>query len=188
METNQQREDKKMVYEIGCLFVPIISDKDVLTEVSKIKSILEELDCNFLSGDGPDMKELAYSMKKMIDGEKHLFAKAYFVWLKFTADSDKLVDLKKDLDKNENILRYILIKTVKEDMLISSQKKILSKITDEKNRKSVKPIKIIKKEEVPVEILDNNDTSDKEEVNKVEDKDLVEEKGLDDTIDKLVIK
>ena len=182
MKTDQKEEKEGMVYEIGCLFVPIISDKDVLTEVSKVKSFLEKLDCNFLLGDGPDMKELAYPMKKVVDGEKHLFTKAYFVWLKFTADPDKLIDLKKDLDKDENILRYILIKTVKEDMLISGQKKVLSKVTDEKMKKSVKPVKIVK-EEAPVEVVNDSDISDdKKEIDKVEEKDL------DDTIDKLVIK
>ena len=120
MKTDQQEENRNTVYEIGCLFVPIISDKDVLTEVSKIKSSLEKLDCDFLSGDGPDTKELAYPMKKMIDGEKHLFVKAYFVWLKFTANSDKLIGLKEGLDKNKNILRYLLIRTIKKDILVLS--------------------------------------------------------------------
>jgi len=181
MKTDQQEENRNTVYEIGCLFVPIISDKDVLTEVSKIKSSLEKLDCDFLSGDGPDTKELAYPMKKMIDGEKHLFVKAYFVWLKFTANSDKLIGLKEGLDKNKNILRYILIKTIKEDVLVSDQKRILSKIIDEKNKKPIKPVKIIKKEEVtPIDILGG--------VSKDKGVSKLEEKDLDDTIDKLVIK
>jgi len=177
MKTDQQEENKNIVYEIGCLFVPIISDKDVLTEVSMIKSFLEKLGCNFLSGDGPNLKELSYSMEKIIDGEKHFFTKAYFVWLKFIANTDKLADLKKNLDENKNILRYILVKTVEKDSLTSDQRKVFSKTVEDKGKKVIKPAKIVKKE-APLVI----ETSENEKIKGVEEKDL------DDKIDKLVIK
>jgi len=175
MKTGKQEEKKEIVYEIGCLFVPIISDKDVLTEVSNVKELLIKLGFEFLSGDGPKMRDLAYPMKKAMAGKKNLFEKAYFVWLKFMANSDKLANLKKDLDKNENILRYILIKTVKKDILISEQKKTPSRISTEgKEQKIIKPAKVLKTEDPStVEVL-----KESEEV----------ERDLDDTIDKLVIK
>ncbi len=177
MRTDQQKENKNIVYEIGCLFVPIISDKDVLAEVSVIKSSLEKFGCNFLSGDGPNLKELSYPMKKIIDGEKHFFTKAYFVWLKFIANTDKLVDLKKDLDENKNILRYILVKTVEKDSLTSNQRKVFSRTTGEKEKKVIKPAKIVKIEDpLVIKITENEEIKG------------VEEKDLDDKIDKLVIK
>ena len=178
MKTSEQEDVKNNIYEIGCLFVPVISDKDVLNEVSNIKSLLEGLKCEFLSGDGPNMKELAYPMKKIMAGDKHLFKEAYFVWLKFTADSDKMEALKKDLDKYENILRYILIKTVKEDILVSNQKKVFAKVQDEKEKKVIKPAKVVTLEESTIELAENK------EVEKPE----AEKKDLDETIDKLVIK
>ncbi len=175
MKTEKQEENKDIVYEVGCLFVPIISDKDVLTEVSNIKDLLVKFDFEFLSGDGPKMRDLAYSMKKMIDGKKNLFDKAYFVWLKFIANPDELDGLKKELDKNENILRYILIKTVKKDILVSEQKKVPSRTSETKEKKEIKPARVTKVVEEPFIVADS-------EV-KVEEK-----KDLDDTIDKLVIK
>lgn len=174
MKKEEQENNKSTVYEIGCLFVPIITDKDVLEEVSNIKITLEKLGCEFISGDGPTMKSLAYPMKKMIEGEKHLFKEAYFVWLKFNAVSDKMADLKKDLDKNVNILRYLKIKTVKEDVFASNQKKVLtSKPQEEKTTKVIKPAKIVKaSESTPVETIKEKEKST----------------DLDETIDKLVIK
>ncbi len=177
---NQQDENEGAVYEVGCLFVPIISDKDVLLEVSNIKLSLEKLGFNFLSGAGPNRLELAYSMKKITGNEKHLFAEAYFVWLKFKAISNKLVELKKDLDKNSNILRYLLMKTTEEDSLVSFQKKLVTKVSSEKekDKKEIKPIKITK-------IIQEDERN---VLSKISEKEKVKEKDLDETIDKLVIK
>jgi len=176
MKTSEQDSIKDNIYEIGCLFVPIISDKDVLIEVSNIKSVLEKVGGEFLSGDGPNMKELAYPMKKVLAGDKHLFKEAYFVWLKFKADSDKIDLLREGLDKYENILRYILIKTIKEDLLISNQKKVFAKVQEDK---VIKPAKVVKPNDP---ILDESSNTDKIE------EPVVEKKDLDETIDKLVIK
>lgn len=173
-EINQTEENKGPVYEIGCLFIPIISDKDVLTEVANVKSVLEKLDCEFLSGAGPDLLDLAYPMKKMIGGEKNLFNEAYFVWLKFRTAPEKLLDLKKDLDKNNSLLRYLLMKTTEEDSLVS-QKKILSKVSEEKE---IKPVKIAKPVSIDEEVPLSETFVEKE----------VEGIDLDETIDKLVIK
>ena len=174
MKTVQSGEKEKsdLVYEVGCLFVPLISDKDILGEVAKIKSILEKLGLVFLSGDGPKMKELTYPMKKIVAGEKHLFEEAYFVWLKFLAEADKLADLKKDLDKIDTLIRYLLIKTVKEDTFVSNPKKVM--LENLENKKIIKPAKVVKSEE-PL-LVDSS-----EEVEE-------EERDLDETIDKLVIK
>ncbi len=174
MKTEKQEENKNIIYEAGCLFLPIVSDKDVLTEVSNIKKSLEKLGFEFLSGDGPNMRDLAYPMKKIIDGKKTLFEKAYFVWLKFKADPEKLAELKIDLDKNENLLRYLLIKTVEKDILVSEQKKVLARISEEKKQRAIKPAKVTKVEESK-EVVAPEETKE-------------EKKDLDDTIDKLVIK
>lgn len=181
MKTNQQEEEgKRAVYEIGCLFVPTISDKEVLTEVSNVKSFLEKLGFEFLSGAGPNLLELAYSMKKVIENEKHSFNGAYFVWLKFKALSEKLSDFKKDLDKNNNLLRYLLMKTTEEDSLVSSQKKVLTNVAEEKekNKKELKPVKIAK-----IALAEEENS-----LPEITEKEAEEEKDLDETIDKLVIK
>ncbi|MEA2112613.1 MAG: 30S ribosomal protein S6 [Patescibacteria group bacterium] len=183
MKTEKQEENKNIVYEAGCLFLPIVSDKDVLAEVSNIKKSLEKLGFEFLSGDGPNMRDLAYPMEKMVDGKKNLFEKAYFVWLKFKADPEKLADLKVDLDENKNLLRYLLIKTIEKDILVSDQKKILAKISEEKQQKAIKPAKVTR-----VEKPETVETKDGKEPSSAEATDGREKKDLDDTIDKLVIK
>lgn len=178
-EANKQKE-KNNIYEIGCLLAPIVSDKDALAEVSNIKSYIEKAAGGFLSGDGPQKKVLAYPIKKMIGGKKHSFDSAYFAWLKFTAEREKLASLKKDLDKNENILRHLLTRALEKDTLVSDSKRFLSKVSSRKESGPVKPVKIVKPQE--------KTEAEKDKIPEKDAKKTEEEKDLDKTIEKLVIK
>lgn len=178
-------EKEKQIYEIGYLIIPSISEEDVLNEVVKIKAILEKQGAGFLSGGEPKLINLAYPVSKMFDAEKQIFEKAYFAWIKFEIEVDKLLKVKTELDKYKNILRYLLIKTIKKDVLIGDNKKTLSvkkdvSIVDKEKEKEVEPVKIVPKNEGK----DLNLSEDKED-KKITEK---EEKELDETIDNLIIK
>lgn len=178
-KTETSNANEANVYEIGYLLMPGISNEDILSEVSNIKSILEKRKCVFLSGDEPQMKTLAYPMAKAVDGVKHIFDKAYFAWMKFEIAQEKLADLKKELDKYENILRYLLVNAPKKDTLVSDSKKFSFMKTDK--HKVIKPVKIVAaKKTVVVSPADGTE--------KVSEKNLKAGKQLDETIDKLVIK
>ena len=172
---------EKQIYEIGYLVIPNVSEEEVLTEVANIKAILEKKEATFLSGDEPKFINLSYSISKMFGAEKQVFEKAYFAWMKFEVEISNLVKIKEELDKYQNILRYLLIKTLKKDTLVSENKKIfLAKkeieIVDEEKEKKVKPVKIVEKVDVP----------EKKEEEVVEDKKIKED--LDEIIDNLIIK
>ncbi|MCK4918184.1 MAG: 30S ribosomal protein S6 [Candidatus Pacebacteria bacterium] len=173
---------EKVIYEIGYLVIPNVSDEEVLTEVANIKLILEKEGATFLSGDEPKLIDLAYPVSKIFNTEKQIFEKAYFAWIKFEVEVDKLVKIKAELDKYENILRYLLIKALKESALISDNKKPSFTKKDEIiEEKQIKPVEIIKKE-------DSSETDIKkvEDVNDAEKEKSKEE--LDETIDNLIIK
>ena len=61
----------------------------------------------------------AYSIKKAANGIKRNFDTAYFGWIKFDAGDAPIAKIKKFFDENENILRFLLINTVREDTLYS---------------------------------------------------------------------
>ena len=179
----------KQIYEIGFLVLPSISEDDVLTEVANIKAILEKQGADFLSGDEPKLIELAYPISKTFGAEKQIFEKGYFAWMKFEMEVGKLAELKLELDKYENILRYLLIKTIKKDVLVSDNKRAsFAKkdvtITDKEKEKEIEPVKIVKKKEVQ-----NQDVEAKEvEEERSDEKEQKEKEDLDETIDNLIIK
>ena len=45
------------------------------------------------------------------------FKTAYFGWIKFMMDSDKVTELKKRLDLDSNFVRFLILKTVKENTI-----------------------------------------------------------------------
>jgi ribosomal protein S6 len=65
----------------------------------------------------PKMINLAYSMTKVVSNVRNKFNTAYFGWIKFTMDGDKVLDLKKKLDLDPNFIRFLILKTVKENTL-----------------------------------------------------------------------
>ena len=110
-------------YELGYLLVPTISSDEILSEVANLKSILEKQESIFLSGDEPKLKKLAYSITKIIAGEKRIFETAYFAWMKFEINREKLAGLDKELAGYEHLLRYLLTRAPKKDNLASQSKK-----------------------------------------------------------------
>ena len=197
--TDAKEKIENNIYEIGYLLDSRIADDKILKEVANIKSILEKNDCVFLSGDEPKLKELEYSISKVVAGEKQIYDKAYFAWMKFKVAKENMTNLKIDLDKYENIVRYLFINTVEKDSLISNSKKFnftrMGKGKEIDETKIVKPVKIVKKE-----TKTETETEIKKETEKETDAEQVEtktetkideskaEQQLDETIDKLIIK
>jgi hypothetical protein len=60
-------------------------------------------------------------MKKVIANIHTKFNSAYFGWIKFTMDSDKILELKKKLDLDPNFIRFLILKTVKENTIAAKR-------------------------------------------------------------------
>ena len=114
------KEDSK-VYEIGFHIAPIVGDEKVAYEVSLIKSALENIKAEVIGEDFPRLRVLAYSLSKAIGGSKKTFKEAYFGWIKFEAGASEVASLNKEIEKLENILRFLIIKTVKENTLYGNK-------------------------------------------------------------------
>ncbi|MCK5021659.1 MAG: 30S ribosomal protein S6 [Candidatus Pacebacteria bacterium] len=176
----EENISKNDIYEIGYLLVSNILEDEILKEVANLKSILEKQKSTFMSGDEPKLINLAYPMSKMIDGEKQIFDKAYFAWIKFRIDVEKLDVFKKELDKYQNILRYLLIKTLEKDTMMSDSKK---SVFVQKDKSITQEGKVIE----PLKIVEKDSHQENEEV-KITEKEKKEKKDLDETIDNLIIK
>ena len=106
------------VYEVGYHILPIVAEVDLDAEVSLIRSLINKVNGEVIKEGAPRLLDLAYSMSKVIDNKRSEFDKAYFGWIKFTASPDNIASIKKSLEENRNILRFILISTVKEDTVV----------------------------------------------------------------------
>ena len=123
------------VYELGIHLLPSLSEADVQIEFSKIKSNIEKLDGEIISESIPQMFNLAYEIPKTLKAQKKWYETAYFGWVKFELDSSKLAVFEKFVKELEETLRYLIVKTVRENTLVA--KDILPNYDDEVNSKEV---------------------------------------------------
>lgn len=114
------------VYEVSYLFLPNISEEQIVGKVLALKEMIKSLGGILISDENPIYIELAYEMTKIVLTTRHKVQSGYFGWIKFEVSSEQIGSIKKSLDSNDNILRYLIIKTVRENTLLSG-KMILKK-------------------------------------------------------------
>lgn len=114
---NINQDKRQKVYEVGYLILPSVPEEHVAAEVQNVKNLVEKHGGAFVTEDFPKLRQLAYSMKKLINGRHLKFDKAYFGWVKFETNPVEVPALKAGLEKLENLLRFLLIETVRENTL-----------------------------------------------------------------------
>ena len=141
------------VYELGIHLLPSLSEADVQIEFSKIKSNIEKLDGEIISESIPRMFNLAYEIPKTLKAQKKWYETAYFGWVKFELDSSKLAVFEKFVKELEETLRYLIVKTVRENTLVA--KDILPNYDDEVLLKEVDVVDAIAPtEEVVADVVE----------------------------------
>lgn len=122
MEKSDSNQDKRIkIYEVGYLLVPTISEEHLAAEVQNIKSLIEKYEGVFITEDFPKLRQLAYTMRKAVSGQTLKFDKAHFGWIKFELNPNAASALQHELEKNVNILRVMVIQTVRENTLYTQK-------------------------------------------------------------------
>ena len=122
-ENELDKEDSgSRVYELGYLLVPTIAGEDIPKTYGDLKElIMATFHGVIISDEIPKMITLAYPMQKVISNVRNKFSTAYFGWTKFTMDSKQILELKKRLDLDSQIIRFLIIKTVKENTIATKR-------------------------------------------------------------------
>ena len=112
---------KVSVYEVGYLMVPSIAEENLGGEVTEFKDMLREQGATFVSDEYPKMMELAYEMSRSIANKKQKYSYGYFGWVKFECTPEHARVIKNALEKNEKLIRYLMIKTDRESTMSSKR-------------------------------------------------------------------
>ncbi len=107
----------KTIYEIGYNLIPTISEEEVAKQVGAIKEKITSLGGIIISDEYPNLIKLAYEMTKEIENKNVRFTSAYFGWVKFELDPSMIAEINKMADNTLSVLRYIVIKTVRENTI-----------------------------------------------------------------------
>ena len=114
--TDEKSSDNR-IYELGYLLVPTIPTDDVSVVYGNLKELVTSSHGEIIADETPRMIQLAYTMRKVISNISNKFNTAYFGWTKFAMDGNEVVELKKKLDLDSNIIRFLILKTVRENTI-----------------------------------------------------------------------
>lgn len=109
------------VYELGYLLVPTLTEENFPIVYNGLKDLVSSFGGEYISDEMPKMIPLAYSMLKVVSNVRSKFNTAYFGWIKFYMDKEKVGELKKKLDFDANVIRFLILKTVKENTVASKR-------------------------------------------------------------------
>jgi ribosomal protein S6 len=125
----EHTEDNMQVYEAGFLLVPTLPEEKLPGEFDAIKKLVSEHGGTIISEEMPKSRSLSYSMTKVVETKRYKFNEAYFGWVKFELSRSALAEVEKGLKVNTSVLRYLLIKTVRENTLYTPR--IIKKATED---------------------------------------------------------
>jgi len=115
------QSDAVTVYEISYLILPSLDQTKVDQNVATLKSLVEAQGGVHVSDESPVFIDLAYSITKVVGVTRHKSTTGYFGWMKFELSQTMIENVKKALDASETVMRYLIIKTVRENTLLNGK-------------------------------------------------------------------
>ena len=109
--------ETRPIYEVGYQVAPS-SDEAAATKVTEaIRAQLEKNDAEIINEGAPTRMRLAYTVERVTTGKHEKFDEAYFGFIKFAVDREHVVLLQEMLHNNHEILRSLIVETVREDLI-----------------------------------------------------------------------
>ena len=161
IQEDQQLDNR--VYELGFHFVPTIAEDEVAVQFSHLKSLIEKRGGQFIAEEMPKFKNLAYPISKKVKAETKNHLSSYFGWVKFEINPEEIIALEKEIKAFGPMLRFLLIKTVKESTFLGAVAEI-----------KVDSSKAVKIADESLEDISSEDVVDDESGEVKEDKEVID--------------
>ncbi len=110
-----EKETEARIYELGYLLVGSMPEENVAAKVGAIKDLVEGKGSVSVSEEFPRRITLGYEMSRIIGNKKTWFTEGYFGWMKFEMDPAMTEEVSALLKRDEDVLRFLFIKTVREN-------------------------------------------------------------------------
>lgn len=120
-QANSPKETRP-IYEIGFHVVPSLDEAGALAAVAKIRDAVAKGDAEIISEGAPTKTRLAYTIERMASGKYEKFDEAYFGFIKFATERENVPALEAMLRADRSILRFLLVQTVREDVMAAPRR------------------------------------------------------------------
>ncbi len=109
-ETRNQHGTEQRLYEVGFLVIPTVEEEKIPEKMDAVREAVEQGGGVIAAEQRPVHRTLAYPIEYVKTKKKGMFAEGYFGWVKFEAQSDSVREVKKSLEKNRDVLRFLITK------------------------------------------------------------------------------
>lgn len=109
------------VYELGYHLVPTIAEEHIPEMSGAVRGMIEQISKEIISEELPVFIDLAYPIVKVVEHKNKYYTESYFGWIKFKGYPAGIAKLEEELKKNDNILRYLVTKTLHENTMIAKK-------------------------------------------------------------------
>ena len=111
--TGASAEGMQPIYEIGYHLIPTLTEDNVAAAVAGLRKALG--DAEIIKDLAPVKIPLAYIIERRGQGKREKYAEAYFGFIKFAIDKENIGAIEQYLRSTHEVLRHLLIETVRED-------------------------------------------------------------------------
>ncbi len=115
--TMEHEGRESQVYEIAYQLTPSVLGEEVTKTVQALHDIISKNGGAVIAEEAPKTMRLAYTMVKHVAGKNYKYDMAQFGWIKFEGPASAAIEAKGLLEKHQELLRVLLVKTVRENTL-----------------------------------------------------------------------
>ena len=140
------------IYEVSYLLLPSLADEQISAKSAALKEMIQSAGGTIISGEDAVLIDLAYSMTKVIGTTRHKANSGYFGWVKFGIEADAISKVKKAFDGDDDVLRFLVVKTVKENTLLHGKMMFKKEDKTKKEEEIVDEVSSEPKEAIPEDL------------------------------------
>ena len=134
MDNEVKDQAERDVYETSYLLLPSISEENHPSIVDTIKKAFSRAGGVEVDGETPFKHPLAYPMSKTVGASKYIVNEAYVGWVKFEIESSKILEVKAEIEKIPEVLRFLIVKAPRKTDFTFAKAKALIREKEEKER------------------------------------------------------
>lgn len=118
---NHNEHTEPRIYELGYHLVPTLAEEQIAQASGAVRGMIERISKDVIAEELPVFIDLAYTIVKTVDHKNKRFDQAYFGWIKFEGVPAGIAELEEALKKDPNVLRYLVVKTIRENTFIAKK-------------------------------------------------------------------
>ncbi len=138
------------IYEVGFLIAPTVNEDGLAARVAAIREAINSINGTVIAEGAAKKMDLAYPMTKVAQNKRGTFSSAYFGWFKFEAEPKGAKEVAAVLKADDDIVRFLLVKTVREDTM--APRKLFAKKKEDGEGEDAAPAPAVSEAEIDASI------------------------------------